>query len=226
MTILELQAKVSNKATSKKLPSYKKLTEQQLTVLLQVNTGNQQLIVYDNGLATYSDVIGGKIRRTVLSIFNLTLYYEFSDHSLLKNSISDHPEFLNCDAVQILFFCGQDNLDRNTASREAYHAKGSLDISGEYYEGSSNTRNKSIGYDYYDFTEEVINQLEPDDTAVLLKKLRKNMDKLTDKQKEAVKLYFGEEMTYKMIASKLGITRDSAKDRVEGALKKLRKLMS
>ena len=55
--------------------------------------------------------------------------------------------------------------------------------------------------------------------------LQKALKKLTAKQKEAVKLYYFEQLTMKQIAGSLHISIDSVQDRLSGAVKKLGLLM-
>jgi len=55
--------------------------------------------------------------------------------------------------------------------------------------------------------------------------LKLAMDKLTPKQKEAIRLIFFENLTEKESADHLRISVDSFKDRYDGAIKKLRKLL-
>lgn len=55
--------------------------------------------------------------------------------------------------------------------------------------------------------------------------LQKALKKLTEKQKEAVKLYYFEQLTMKQIAGSLHISIDSVQDRLAGAVKKLGLLM-
>ena len=53
--------------------------------------------------------------------------------------------------------------------------------------------------------------------------LREGMDSLTQAQREAVQLRYWEKMTIKQISVQLGISEDSVKDRLKGALKALKK---
>lgn len=55
--------------------------------------------------------------------------------------------------------------------------------------------------------------------------LRKSLKRLTEKQKEAVKLYYFEQLTLSQIAHCLQISVDSVQDRLAGAVKKLGVLM-
>lgn len=49
--------------------------------------------------------------------------------------------------------------------------------------------------------------------------------RLTDKQREALRLFFGGQLTERQAAAVLGISRDSARDRRDGALKALRLML-
>lgn len=61
-------------------------------------------------------------------------------------------------------------------------------------------------------------KLTPEKNAQLVTSLKN----LTPKQAEIIELIFVENMTQEQIANKLGISRASVRDRLNGALKKLR----
>ena len=216
MTLEELQVQTQNNKQEGKLPRYNQLIQQDLPALLQLNIGNKELVVYNNGLATFSDFIGGKLRHTVYSIYNLTLCYEYSKHSLPPIKISDFPELLSYDACDILILCGQDRLDQNTFSRESNLERNFL----------KKAKGNKISF-HEDFTNSLIDAMVADDERQKqYQKLHQALKFLTEKQREVIKLTFWENMTQDQIAEKLGISRASVQDRLDGAKKKLRKYMT
>lgn len=222
MTLEELQAQTQNNKQEGKLPSYKKLTEQNLTVLLQRNEGNQELVVYENGLATYSDFIGEKLRHTVYSIYNLKLCYEYSTHSLAPIKISDYPEFMKFDAEKLLIFCGQDRLDLNTYSRETDNEIKMAKKENDRIKKTGKQIKKPISSDD-GFSDALINSIEPNEHEKQVQMLRQAFKKLTKKQKEVIRLIYWENRTQEDTAKELGISRASVQDRLDGAIKKLKK---
>lgn len=225
MTLGELQAQTQNNKQEGKVPSYKKLTGQNLTVVLQFNTENQKLVVYENGLATYSDMVGDKIHHTVYSIFNLTLFHEYSRNFYEPIKISDYPEFMKCDAEKILIFCGQSRLDQNTYSRETDNEIKMAKKKNERIKKTGKHLKKSISSDD-GFSEDLINSIEPNEHEKQLQMLRQAFKKLTKKQKEVIKLIYWKNLTQEDTAKKLGISRASVQNRLDGALKKLKKYMT
>lgn len=216
MKLRELQEKVNKYTKGEKLPSYKKLKEQNLPALLQLYIGNQELKVYNNGLATFSDFIGGKVRHTVFPIHDLKLCYEYSRSSCPAIKISDYPVLLEYEASEILKLCGMDRLDQNTYSRESHNESKLL----ESAKNSSKEMNISCSED---FTDALIDKI---DNKERFKNLHKAIEKLTENQREVIKLYYWGELSEEKIAKKLGISRASVQDRLDGAKKKIRKYMS
>lgn len=220
MKLRELQEKVNKYTKGKKLPSYKQLKEQNLPVLLQLYIGNQELKVYNNGLATFSDFIGGKVRHTVFPIHDLKLCYEYSRSSCPAIKISDYPELLEYDACDILMLCGQDRLDQNTYSRESNNESKLVEKT------KKQSKETNISF-CEDFTDALIDSMVADDERQKqYQKLHKALKTLTENQQEAIELRFWKELTQKQIAKKLGISRESVKDRLDGAIKRLEKYMT
>jgi RNA polymerase sigma factor (sigma-70 family) len=72
----------------------------------------------------------------------------------------------------------------------------------------------------------LLDSLEPEPDLDLSKKLADAMTRLTQAQSEVIQLCFYQNMTQEAAAKKLGLSRASVQDRLNGALKKLRKYMS
>lgn len=225
MNLRELKALITNHIRGKRLPSYKQLQEAQLPIILQLNIESSELNVYNNGLITYSNLVSGKIHHTVFSISKLELRYEYSKHSYAPINLSDYPEFDEYDAAEVLMMCGQDRIDYNTNSRENSHASKYLDDSGEYHEKKENTR-KKLSLPEPDFTDAIIDRLEPAQELDEHELLKKALNHLTQKQLEVVRLHFLEQLTQEEIAQQLGIARPSVQSRLDGAIKKLKKCMN
>lgn len=222
MKLKELKALIIINKRGGKLPSYKQLTQSGIPVVLQLNIDNAKLVVYQNGLVTYSKIIGGKMRHTVYSIDKLELHYEFNSKRCSAIKLSDYPEVEEYDAVDVLEMCGQDRLDYNTFNREGYHAPRTIKLNGDCYQKKDSTRKKLVP-DYPDFTDAVIDRLNHTSVKNEYEVLRKAMEHLTAKQLVVVQLYYYDNLTQQQIADKLGISRRSVEDRIDGALKKLRK---
>ena len=66
---------------------------------------------------------------------------------------------------------------------------------------------------------------ESPETIFIRKETRREMlESLTEKQREVFLLYYYDGLKQREIAERLGISRDSVNDRLEGALKKVKKL--
>lgn len=222
MKLRELLALITINITGGKLPTHKQLLDSNIPIILQMNIGNAELIVYKNGLVCYSDVISEKIHYTVFSIDKLELKYEFTNKYTPSLKLSDYPELKEYDAVEILCMCGKDRLDYNTYNRERQHGSTSLTDEGLPYEIKVRPI-KKLTHNEPDFTDMVINKLEPVENDKKYLQLKEAMEHLTEKQLEVIQLYFFENLTQHAIANKLGIGRTTVEDRLNSALKKLRK---
>ena len=173
-------------------------------------------------------MVGDEMHSTVLKVHNLELRNEYTYNYENTIKLSDYPEFDDMDAISVLCMCGQDRIDRNTYERTKppYY----MDKDGNCY-----VKKEKDGYPMDEtiitphtenFADSVLERLEPDNSRIeAIKKMRKALTKLTDKQKEVLYLSFQKEMTQEAIAEILGIKRTSVQDRLDGALKKLRKSM-
>ena len=222
MTLRELKKLITNHKKGEKLPSRKKLESMNSNIILQLNIGTQELTVYQNGFAIYSNLVGTKTRYTVFSVEKLELRYEFSKNPNPPIRLSDYPAFDNYEAGEILMMCGQDRLDYNTYNREQNHTKQTLDSSGNYY-APQYCAPKKLSSTRRDFTDDVVEHLSPEIEKNYSQELKEAMSHLKEKQMEVIQLYFYHDMTQQQIADKLGISRSSVQDRLDGALKKLRK---
>lgn len=223
MKLRELQALAVNYVEDMKLPGTQQFSKQDFPVILELKAGNEELLVKDNGFAKYSNIIGSKIRSTVFCIFELKLFYEYTGCGCEIVKLSDFPEFLEHDAVEVLRMCGQDRLDHNTYSRDKYWEEGVLDGNGDYYERQENTRHKAITNCQNDFVDALIESMDMEQELDKYKKLHDAESLLTEAQAEVVQLHFYQNMTQKAVASKLGISRSSVQSRLNTAIKKLRK---
>ena len=223
MTLRDLTSKVTNYKAGGRLPSFKKLEASNADIILHVNIGSKKLKVYDNGLISFSNMVGTIERHTVYNIFHLELRYEFNKYDAKPINLNAYPEIQDMEATDLLIMCGQDRLDYNTSNREQSRIKGTLDNSGDDYAPKSNTRRKPVNYP--DFTDSIIDHLEPENKINYISKLNSAMSHLSEKQFAVIHLYYYELYTQQQIADKLGIDRSSVKSRLDGALKKLRKYM-
>ena len=222
MKLKDLKTLVKKNTIGGKLPTYKQLQSSNTPIILQLNTGNVELTVYDNGLVTYSDVISGKIHNTVFCIDKLELRYEFANKYTPSIKLSDYPELEEYDAVEFLSMCGKDRLDYNTYNRESYHGSKSITDEGLHYETKMRP-NKKLLYNKPDFTDRIINKIDSIKKDERYHFLEDAMNHLTEKQLQVIELYYYEQLTQQAIADRLGISRTSVQDRHDSALKKLRK---
>ncbi|MBR2086611.1 MAG: hypothetical protein IJ906_05665 [Oscillospiraceae bacterium] len=172
---------------------------------------NFSMTVYENGFA----VVRGFKRYAVIRVDKCKDYTFHTVHEKLarqKNSATKpdiaFEAFLDVPWTSRIALTGQDKLDENNdlaAWRAIWeHSEIAEDVQqyNRYIHGESveNTVCNRLAH------EEVLNLL-------------------TDKQKEALILYYGEGYTMQMIGDMLGITRDAVKDRVHGGLQRIRKYM-
>lgn len=155
----------------------------------------------------------------------MKLLSEFTGFGCQVLNLSDFPEMLDYDAVEVLRMCGQDRLDYNTYNRDKSRETGSLDGDGEYHERKEDTKNKKITDFKNDFVPALLDSIEPEPKVNRYKKLHDAENHLTQAQAEVIQLHFYQNMTQEAVAKKLGISRSSVQDRLNTALKKLRKHM-
>lgn len=84
----------------------------------------------------------------------------------------------------------------------------------------------SCGYAVYDNGSGRTVMWLPDCVSFFIRKetRREMLESMTDKQREVFTLYYYDGLKQREIAESLGISRDSVNDRLEGALKKVKKL--
>ena len=225
MNLRELQALAVNYVEGMKRPGTQQFEKQNFPVILKLRAGNERLIVKDNGFAKYSAERCGKIRSTVFPIFNLKLLDEYTGYGCRAINLSDFPELLDYDAVDILRMCGQDRLGHNTYSRDKSWEDGVLDGNGEHHERKENTRHKALTNCQDDFVDALIDSMDMEQELNKYKKLHDAESRLTQAQAEVIQLHFYQNMTQDAVAEKMGISRSSVQDRLNSALKKLRKHM-
>lgn len=207
MTLKQLQALVTR--TEEKTPTHKKLRESGIPVIMKTHIENSIVTVYENGFTSYSKTINSKVHTTVFAVDMINWSYSFVDGQTFTVPKS---EYENLDAATVLAMKGEERLAHNTESREEYKVSFHLENDGTDYAKEAAAP---------DFTDAFLNKME---SEIQSEQLRNALSKLTQKQYIVVKMYFFDGMTQEEIAVRLGIERSSVSSRLQGALKKLKKV--
>ncbi len=208
MTFKELQALISN-TTEGKLPTYNELSKSGKDIFLNYKTDKTELTVYKEGYITYYQIQNKKKFATVFAIDHVKWRYQFVTG---ETKTIPQAEYENHDAVKILTIYAEGRLMHNADSREEYRTDYHLDNDGTDFTAEATAP---------DFTEELLNSHEK---KMEYKRLHQAISGLTDKQRQIIKMYFFYNMTQQQIANKIGISRSSVSDCLQGALKKLKKI--
>ena len=226
MTLKQLKKQVLNDREGLRTMGVNQIEELNMVTVLTHQTNEIELVVYERDYAVYSCKVGDEFHSTVLKVHDLELRNEYTYNYEKTIKLSDYPEFDDMDAISVLCMCGQDRIDRNTyeRTRPPFY----IDSEGCCYANpdEDSYSQGSITPHVEDFVDILLDELVQEDSRKeTLKKLGKAMKKLTEAQREAIDLYFYKEMTQEEIAETLGIKRTSVQDRINGALKKLKKSM-
>lgn len=208
MTFKELQALISN-TTEGKLPTYNELSKSGKDILLNHKTDKTSLTVYKDGYITYCQIQNNKKFATVFAIDHVKWRYQFVTG---ETKTIPQAEYENHDAVKILTIYAEGRLMHNADSRQEYRTDFHLNNDGNDFTAEATAP---------DFTEELINRYEK---KMKCDRLHKAISQLTARQRQVVELYFFYNKTQQQIANKIGISRSSVSDCLQGALKKLKKI--
>lgn len=193
--------------TSKKgkRPKKEEILTSARTLILEGGEENTKVKVYNDGWILCEARIDNKNRHTVFHISEVNFNYPTVVGRYERKT--HLCKYCKEDAMEILKLFGEmkiyDNIESNFYRRQV--------TLSDYI---MNTFTKTHGT-YY------INNMEKTEVIKIMKKAIEN---LTDKQIEVIKLYFYEQMTQDEISQKLGIGRTSVESRLNGAIKKLKKV--
>ncbi len=165
-----------------------------------------RITVYKNGFA----VAQSGRRTTVVRVDECGAYtYDFDNTGLngeedaLPHQL-DTDYFLNLEWPIRLMLMADDQLEENSDSRERKWISKHPEIADD--------KNWMQG-GYSSFEDALLNQMEKEEM----------LKTMTDKQREAYLLYFKYGYTQEEIGQKFKISKESVKERLDGALKKMRK---
>jgi len=175
--------------------------------LISVEDSGLLITVYENGFFTAQDDRGRVTARAVWNCECMTFEAVCGQSESVTEEVYGSLPF-----PMVLSHFGQMNLDHAADEREAYHGAVSL---------SEGNVKETEELSTPDFSDAVVDRLsgEPNEGSVL----KRDLDSLTEKQKEVMELCYVRGLTWDAAAERLGISRDSVADRISGAKKKLAK---
>ena len=212
-TYTELKVLVPD-ATSIHTPDGKVLiNDSDQKVLISVEEDGGIVTVYENGFFTFQDDLG---RPTARAVHNCsTMYFPTAEGRF--ESVSEDV-FGNMPFAVVLAHFGERNIEDQIAKQNA--RKQAVSVDGEH-----KVTKELQTPDFSDALCDALDGTKPEKTRRqrMIEAVPEVLGKLTEKQKEVVELYYGENLTEEQIAQRIGISRDSVHDRIEGAEKKFKK---
>ena len=161
--------------------------------------------VYRNGFYTYT-----KDRHTsILRVDGFhRLRYDFQDGT---DSIVEEAEYIDSPYFIGLLINGENQWECNEGKRSNYRHEFYIEGDGEDWNDGCSVPSAE---------DEV---MEREDEREERERLRKAMDKLTDRQREIVNLYYFQKQTQEEIAAHLHLGRTTVQAHLDGAMKKIKK---
>lgn len=196
-----------------KTPTAKQLEASDVGILYQHCDADGRFYILENGFILYRYTkeifISGKRKLQNKSTVIPTNKVRFAYDSLTSNNLDIIPKEVYKDLpfLNVILMFATIRLQNNVNSKEKTIV--SFHIEDE---------ERSMKLSSPDFADTYVAEISVD-----YQKLYLALDTLTDKQKEVVYLYYYERLNQEQIASKIGIGRTSVQDRLDGALKKLKK---
>lgn len=225
-TLEELIAILGDVSKAEKTPTSKALRETAGDPIAK----SDGILVYANGYAVYDNGTG----RTVVWVPACSAFtYRFDPMKdsekgdEIKETI-DLPEgFLASQPWEIaLTLIGDHRVEQNSMNRRQGGRKGTKDYDAEDNGDKDGDAEEAVEQSYkneYTWCEDRVG--ENPETIYIRKETRREMlESMTEKQREVFILYYQYGYKQKEIADMLGISRDSVNDRLEGALKKVKKI--
>lgn len=193
-------------------PSYKKLMEKSVEHC-QLNIETATVKVFENGYVAFEDTMGNKRYRTVFHLTQIKWYCE----SVVKTDSADLTYFLdNLPADQAISLFGYARLQHNADRRQESYVAIHMDNEGNDWDPACSTSSGCV-------EDEVMGRLMLPLKHQQVDRLKKALKKLSAKQQQAVYLFYFEGLTKVQISKYLGISNSSVHNRLDGALKKLKK---
>lgn len=223
-TLADLLAYIGEVKKAEKTPTPKKLAESGSTVIAE-ETG---CLAYSCGYAVYDNGSG----RTVMWLPDCVSFtYYFDEATDAEKEIIPDKDTLPDGLLEMLpwvmavTLIGEHRIEANSMNRTGsrsgtkdYDSDDNGDKDGDAEAALEKTYEKA-----YVWREDRIG--ESPETIFIRKETRREMlESMTDKQREVFTLYYYDGLKQREIAERLGISRDSVNDRLECALKKVKKL--
>lgn len=189
----------------------------------------ERCIVYPNGYAVYDNGSG----RTVVWLPDCVSFtYYFVKPKESEVGIVPEKETLPEGLLESLAWpiavtlIGDHRVEQNSMNRRQGGRKGTKDYDAEDNGDKDGDAEEAVEQSYkneYTWCEDRVG--ENPETIYIRKETRREMlESMTEKQREVFILYYQYGYKQKEIADMLGISRDSVNDRLEGALKKVKKI--
>ena len=179
-------------------------------VLLRRETDSGIIEIYDNGFFTFEECG----RPTVYGVDRCERRETYT-YSGKRVAGEEDPDFSPYPWEMILESAGTARLAHNSESREEYQEEISIDAPE-----SENNIALSVRPEHEIREEE---EAMAEWRKARIERLRHSMEKLTDRQREILTLYYVEEMTQEEIAAKLGVRQQSVLDVLNAGRKKMQK---
>lgn len=223
-TLADLLAYIGEVKKAEKTPTPKKLAESGSTVIAEETV----CLAYSCGYAVYDNGSG----RTVMWLPDCVSFtYYFDEATDAEKGIIPNKDTLPDGLLEMLpwvmavTLIGEHRIEANSMNRTGsrsgtkdYDSDDNGDKDGDAEAALEKTYEKA-----YVWREDRIG--ESPETIFIRKETRREMlESMTDKQREVFTLYYYDGLKQREIAERLGISRDSVNDRLECALKKVKKL--
>ncbi len=223
-TLNELLGSIGNVTRAEKTPTPKKLSETGGTVVAKADG----CMAYSCGYAVYDNGSG----RTVMWLPDCVSFtYHFDESSDAEKGILPDKDTLpeglleSLPWVTVVTLIGEHRIESNSMNRTSSRT-GTKDYDSDDLGDKDGDAEAAMEKTYeraYAWREDRIG--ESPETIFIRKETRREMlESMTDKQREVFTLYYYDGLKQREIAERLGISRDSVNDRLEGALKKVKKL--
>lgn len=223
-TLADLIAFIGEVKKAEKTPTPKKLAESEANVVAE----GDGCLAYDSGYAVYDNGSG----RTVMWLpgcISFTYYFDQATDTekgiiLDKDTLSEGM-LETLPWVMAVTLIGEHRIESNSMNRTSsrtgtkdYDSDDLGDKDGGVEAAMEKTYEKA-----YAWREDRIGE-SPETIFIRKETCREMLKSMTDKQREVFTLYYYDGLKQREIAERLGIGRDSVNDRLEGALKKVKKL--
>ena len=196
----ELKAMVGSTA-GQKLPSARKLHEDGGEILFSYEHGDTTLTVFASGFFLYECYD----RKTVSAVDRCKeIIYQYQDGEIRR---IEEAEFRDGPCLIPLLMAGDDRVAHNLDSYEWYWHEFSLDNDGEDWTKEASTMSAEDEY------------LHSEDIS----QVREEMDGLTERQQQIVRLYYCEGKSQYEIASLLHIGRSRVQKVLNASLRRMRR---